>query len=78
MTTDSAMTASLGDPETRDAHKLYDAAITFVSMAGMYSPAVIRAVADRLAIEVQKGQDANEIAMMLAMVAFLAHESSDR
>jgi hypothetical protein len=44
----------------------------------MYSPAVLRAVADALTGEVQKVRGRNEQALMLAMVAFLAHELGER
>jgi hypothetical protein len=78
-TLDKDILASLRDTENGDAHRLYDAAISFVARVELYSPAVLRATADALAAEVQRGQGKpNEQAMLLAMIAFLAHETNDR
>lgn len=77
-TLDKDILASLRDHEQRDAHKLYDAGVTFVALVDLYSPAVLRAVADRLAEEAQRASEANEKAMLLAMVAYLGLESDGR
>jgi hypothetical protein len=77
-TLDSDILASLRNHEIKDAHRLFDAATSFVAWVDLFSPAVLRAVADRLAEEVQRGCNPNEQAMLLAMVAFLAHESDGR
>lgn len=78
-TLDKDILATLRNPDMSAAHELFASATTFVAKVSFLPPPVLRAVADALSTELQLGTwDAHEQAMLLAMVAFLAHESAGR
>lgn len=67
--------ASLGNSDTRDAHRLYHHALSVVALGTMFSPAVLRAVSAKLADEARGADEPHERKVLTAMAIFLAAEA---
>jgi hypothetical protein len=76
LTLDHTIKASLENTDMRDAHRLYEAALSVAALAGLFSPASLRAVSDKLADEAQRADEQHEREVLTAMAYFLAMEAA--
>jgi hypothetical protein len=78
MTLDQDIIKSLGNSDMRDAHRLYDAALSVAALACLFSPATLRAVSDKLADEALTASEQHEREVLTAMAYFLTLEAAGR
>jgi hypothetical protein len=77
-TRDVELLASLRNADMRDAHRLYNTAMQFVSLGSFFPEAALRAVAAALADEARNPCEGHEREVMLAMATYLATEAGER
>jgi hypothetical protein len=69
---------SLESPAHRDAHRLYEAALTFTALAALFDADALRAVSDKLAHEARDARNTpHERELAEAMALYLALEETD-
>jgi hypothetical protein len=79
MTLDHDILKSLGNHDMQDAHELYTHALKAVGLATVFSPAVLRAVSDKLAEEASDHRnEPHEREVLTAISYFLTMEAAER
>jgi hypothetical protein len=77
-TRDVELLASLRNADMRDAHRLYNAAMQFVSLGSLFPESALRAVSAAISEEVRYADEGHEREVMIAMATYLATEAGER